>query len=778
MYSDRVLEILEYNKIIDKIAYFTSSEKAKDIVMNLKPTSDYEYAKILISETAEADTVLNDLGIFPNFAYDTVDEILETAKVGSMLSVAEILKIARLLKVSRKIISTFSEISVDLPNINIRVNKLYSDKDLENEIDKSFIGDNEISDNASSELKNIRRAIKKENEKIKDKLRAFITQTQYLKILQDNIVTVRNDRYVIPVKSEYRGEISGLIHDQSASGSTVYIEPTAIVESNNELKILLVNEKREIERILRDFTSKIATVSGFLYNNSIAIAELDTIFAKAQYSREIKGVVPNINSRGFVSITNGRHPLLNKENVVPVSINIGKDFDILLITGPNTGGKTVTLKLLGLFVLLGLSGVMLPCDEAEISVFDNIYCDIGDEQSIAQNLSTFSSHMKNISEIVQNITEKTLILLDELGAGTDPIEGSALAVSITDFIREHKAKAVITTHYSELKAYSFDHEGVKNASMEFNPDTFAPTYHLNIGLAGSSNALFIAKKYGLTDKIIENAKKRMSEDKIKFENILREAEASRINTETEQKKLISMQNELNIELSEAKRQKNLLILQRQKLNDTVKSEAKRLLNEYMSYADELIESIKSILDNPTEQGLFEARKLKNKLKVITVDEEKIEKDVVTDDNVPQIGDTVFVKSLNQQGVVESINAKGEATVLFGNVKMNLKTNKLKRVVTKNEKKIVSVAKEYSNETVTTEVNLIGQTTLEAVENLDFFINKAVLNNLEEIRVVHGFGTGALRAAVQNYLKKSKHVESYRDGKYGEGDRGVTIVKLK
>ena len=270
----------------------------------------------------------------------------------------------------------------------------------------------------------------------------------------------------------------------------------------------------------------------------------------------------------------------------------------------------------------------------------------------------------------------------------------------------------------------------------------------------------------------------MSEDKIKVENILREAEASRINTETEQKKLISMQNELNIELSEAKRQKNLLILQRQKLNDTVKSEAKRLLNEYMSYADELIESIKSILDNPTEQGLFEARKLKNKLKVITVDEEKIEKDVVTDDNVPQIGDTVFVKSLNQQGVVESINAKGEATVLFGNVKMNLKTNKLKRVVTKNEKKIVSVAKEYSNETVTTEVNLIGQTTLEAVENLDFFINKAVLNNLEEIRVVHGFGTGALRAAVQNYLKKSKHVESYRDGKYGEGDRGVTIVKLK
>lgn len=778
MYTERVLDILEYNKIINKIAYFTSSELAKSYISNLKPTPKFDSARTLIEETSEADVVLNDLGIFPNFAYDSVDDILEAAKIGSMLSIAEILKVARLLKVSRKISLTFSKISVDLPNLYIRTNKLYSDEELENEIDKSFIGDNEISDNASAELRNIRRAIKKENEKIKDRLRAFITQSQYSKILQDNIVTIRNDRYVIPVKSEYRGEISGLIHDQSASGSTVYIEPTAIVEANNELKILLVNEKREIERILRDFTSKIAVISGFLYNNSVAIAELDAIFAKAQYSREIKGVAPKINSFGYISITNGRHPLLNKDSVVPVSINIGKDFDILLITGPNTGGKTVTLKLLGLFVLLGLSGIMLPCDDAEISTFDNIFCDIGDEQSIAQNLSTFSSHMKNIAEIIQNITPNTLILLDELGAGTDPIEGSALAVSITDFIRENKAKAVITTHYSELKAYSFDHEGVKNASMEFDPETFAPTYHLNIGLAGSSNALFIAKKYGLTETIIENAKKRMSDDKIKFENILREAESSRINTETEQKKIISIQNELNAELAEAKRQKNMLILQRQKLNDTVKSEAKRLLSEYMSYADELIESIKNILDNPTEQGLFEARKLKNKLKNITIDEERIEKDVATDDIEPQIGDTVFVKSLNQQGILESINAKGEATVLLGNVRMNLKLDRLKRVVTKNEKKMVSFAKEYTNETVTAEINLIGQTTLEAVDNLDIFINKAVLNNLEEIRVVHGFGTGALRTAIQNYLRKSKHVESFRDGKYGEGDRGVTIVKLK
>jgi len=778
MYTERIIKILEYDKIIEKIAAFTNSEQARYLINSLKPENDYIKARVLIQETAEADRILNEFGISPNFAFDDISSILAASEIGSMLSVCEILKVARLLKTSRNVKTALEKISGDLLLTRVKTAKIYIDFALEEEINADFIGDNEISDNASAELRSLRRAIKKTNEQIKEKLRGFITQQQYSKILQDNIVTVRNERYVIPVKSEFRGEISGLIHDQSASGSTVYIEPTAIVECNNDLKILFVKEKHEIERILRSFTTKICALAGFLRNNATAIAELDAIFARAQYSREVRGVPPTINSHGFVSIQKGRHPLLSASTVVPVTIRIGSDFHILLITGPNTGGKTVTLKLLGLFVLLGLSGVMLPCDEAEISTFDHIFCDIGDEQSIAQSLSTFSSHMKNIAEIAGKITPNTLILLDELGAGTDPIEGSALAVAITDFIRQTKAKAVITTHYSELKAYSFDHDGVKNASMEFNPETFAPTYHLNIGLAGSSNAMFIAQKFGLPASIIDDAKSRMHEDKMKFEDILREAETSRINSETEQKRASAVKMELEMELAEAKRQKNLLTIQRQKLNDSVKLEAKRLLGEYLNDADELIDAIKAILDNPTEQGLFEARRLKNKLKNLTIDEEKIEQDVQTSDLTPKINDTVFVKSLNQQGTLLSVSPKGEATVLLGTVKFNVKLKELRCVLCQKEESRVNVAKEYTAESVSTELNLIGQTTLEAVDNLDLFINKAILNNLEEVRIVHGFGTGALRAAVQDYLRKCKRVAEYRYGKYGEGDRGVTIVKLK
>ena len=494
MINERTIKTLEYEKIMQKVAHYAASKPAKDRILLMRPYDEIEKIELELEKTCEADKILFEHAVNPVLNFDDISDALDSAEVLSMLTMQDLLKICRLLKVASSLQSQILNVPDDeVIKLKTLARTIYTNKKLADDIDRSILSDTEMSDNASSLLRDIRVKIKRTGENIKQKLNSYITSSAYAKYIQDNIVTVRGDRYVIPLKAEYKGMIPGLIHDQSSSGATLYVEPFAIVELNNDLKGLLIEEEAEIERILRDFTYRISEETGLLRYSLNAIIEFDVIFAKAYYGNSIKGVKPVFGKRDYIEIRKGRHPLIAADKVVPNDIMVGKDFNMLLITGPNTGGKTVCLKLIGLIELIGMSGIFVPALYAELACADNIFCDIGDEQSIEQNLSTFSSHMTNVVNILGEMTEKSLVLLDELGAGTDPTEGAALALGIADYIMKTGAKAVITTHYNEFKEYAVITDRVQNASMDFDPKTYSPTYKLIIGTPGASNALAIAK---------------------------------------------------------------------------------------------------------------------------------------------------------------------------------------------------------------------------------------------------------------------------------------------
>lgn len=783
----KTLKSLEYDKILDMLKGYCQSSSAKNLAGSLLPTSDIEEVRALLSETAEADKVLYDFSVDPNFAIDDVSAALSRAEVLSTLSMGDLIKIARVLKVAREVRTSVEKVQ-NIPHLTDVLGGIFVNKAFEDDVSKAILSETEMNDNASPELRSIRQKIRRINDNIRSKLNEYVTSPVYGKYLQDNIITVRGDRYVIPVRAECRGNVSGIVHDQSASGQTVYVEPQQIVEMNNDLKTQLLSEAAEIEKILREFTFRVSTDAVGIRRNFDIVTRLDVIFAKAKLARGQKAVMPEVNDKGYLSVKKGRHPLISKEKVRPITVYLGKDFDILLVTGPNTGGKTVTLKLTGLFVLMAMTGLFLPAEDAEIPMFDEIYSDIGDEQSIEQNLSTFSGHMKNITEIVRKMTAKSLLLLDELGAGTDPSEGAVLAVAITKYIKETGAKAVITSHYNELKEFSFTTDRVENASMDFDPKTFSPTYNLTIGVAGASNALYIAQKLGLPEGILSDARSMLSADTKEFNHILLSAERQRRKAEELTEKAKEQKTQADKELKEAINERNQLKVQAEKLNENLRKETKKLIDSSVEEAEDIIEEMKRLLQKSDEKALFEARKLKKKLENMSadyVDETPFENDFkvegkIESDSEIKPGDVVFYKKINSNCIVQSVG-KNDLTVKVGNMSMKVKAsdcNKVKVFKTATAPRQKSVKTEANTETFKNEINLLGKNVDEAVYMVDEFLDAAKAHNMEEVRIIHGKGTGALRAGIQKHLKTHPLVAEFRLGLYGEGESGVTIVKLK
>lgn len=786
MISAKTLKTLEYDKILSLLSQYATSETGKIELLNLNPSTDYNKAQHFLNMTIEADKILYEHSVGLRFSFSDVHECIMRAKKNATLSMGEILKVGRLLKASRLVMSGITDINdSEITILRGMAEELFVSFTIEKDIFRCILSENEMADNASSELRSIRQSITRCNEKIKDKLNSYITSSSTVKYLQDNIVTMRNDRYVIPVKIEHRGQIGGLVHDHSSSGNTVFVEPMMVVELNNELRMLIASEEKEIYRILREFTTRISLDSDAILYNQKLMTEMDIVFAKALYAKTVKATPPTINSHGKINIIKGKHPLIDQSEVVPVSIRLGDNYRILMITGPNTGGKTVTLKLTGLLTLMGLSGMFIPASHGSvISTFDNMWCDIGDEQSIEQSLSTFSSHMTNIINIVNSLTEKSLILLDEIGAGTDPQEGAALAMAITSYIIEAKAYGVITTHYPELKEYSLITDSIENASMDFDPETFKPTYSLVIGIPGASNAIQIANRLGLNPEIIARAKGLLSDDKISLENVLIQAEKSRRKAEDAQTELEERRIQINRDLSIIDKEKQALIKDREKIQLNAQKEVRRLTRIALEEVNEIVDELKSMLEDSDNIDIFKAHKLRKKLENITVDTENEQNN--NEDRIDsiegdiEVGDRVFVKSINNYGYVESINKKGELTVKIGNISSNIKPNDTIRVKNKEDKKTqkVNVTRPINMGAAKSEINLIGQNADEATYNLDAFINDAFVGGLGEVRIVHGKGQGILRKAIQDYLKDCKLVKEFRKGIFGEGENGVTIVKFK
>ncbi|MBO4554745.1 MAG: endonuclease MutS2 [Clostridia bacterium] len=676
MFDDKSLKTLEYDKILDMLAAFAQAEGGKQLAHDLRPFDNIEDARRALNETEEADRILFEYSLSPSLAVDEISSTLVKAEKGSVLAIGDIMKVGRALRVSRRLKVTLQK-AKDCPLITEMASKLYENEPLEKYIYEAFLSETEVADGATPELRAIRIRIRKINERVRTQLQTFITSPQYAKALQDNVITMRGDRYVIPVKSSFKGTIAGLVHDQSASGSTLFVEPMTIVEMNNELRIELANEQAEIEKILRKFSASIRVCADEIKTSYATTTALDLIFAKANLAREYRSCMPELNEKGAITIRAGRHPLIDKHKVVPVTLELKKDEKMLLITGPNTGGKTVTLKLVGLFTVMAMSGLFVPAKYANLSVFDGVYSDIGDEQSIEQSLSTFSAHIKNTIGILDVITDKSLVLFDELGAGTDPGEGAALAVAIAEHLLSVGCKAFVTSHFNDLKEFALVTPNVVAASMEFDIETFSPTFKLVMGAIGSSNALAIAQKLGLSKSIIDNAHSKISAEKRQFDSVLSAAEETRMKAANLVAEASIDREKAAIELRNAESERKLVEQKREKLDESIRRETKHLIQDSVEEAQDLIEEIKEILAKPVveEKDLFEARKIKKKLENMSAEYEK--EAVVEDepDESPlEIGDFVWVKSLQKKGKLVSVNNRGDAMVAFGKLTAKVKKN--------------------------------------------------------------------------------------------------------
>jgi DNA mismatch repair protein MutS2 len=786
MITEKVLKSLELDKVLNKVKSYLSLEKSGEILLCEKPAESFDGMRQRLALTKEADMLISSYNADSVASFDDPENILIKAKKLVTLTISEILKIAGLLRSSRLFKAKMGEISDErLTILKEYASALYVDKSFEEECDKCFVSDEQVSDNASSELQNIRKSIRKINEDIRHQLESVLHAGGNSKYIQDFYVTVRNGRYVIPVKAEFKNNIKGMLHDQSSSGATVYIEPEIVVESNNELKLLQIKEAEEIERILQAFTSKVNIAAESLRLTSNTLIKVDIAFAKAKYAHVTKSVYPALNSDGVINIICGRHPLIGSDKIIPVSIKLGKEYKYLIISGPNTGGKTVTLKTCGLFCVMAMCGLYLPASEgSEISFFENIFTDIGDEQSIERNLSTFSSHMKNIIEICENVNAKSLTLIDEIGAGTDPKEGAALALAILSHLVESGSVGIVTTHYSELKEYAFINKGTLNACMEFDPVNLKPTFKLNIGLPGSSNALEISKKLGLKETIISAAYNNLSNEKIIFEKVLKSAEEAKMKAEKNLAETESLKKEYAEKLEKITvQEKNM-----QQLTDNLmlkaKTDAKRIYAEAAEESESLIKELKRIIDagEISEQDLSRARQIKNRLSdkryAEINDISQYENDLIPL-NKPEIGQNVYIKSLSKNGVITQVN-KDNITINMGGIKINAKISDIFKA-DKNENKNkanITVVNKIMPQSCATEINLLGKTVLEAIPEIDAFLDNCAISGIKVCKIIHGFGTGLLRKAVWEHLKTQPLVESFRGGKYGEGEKGVTIVTLK
>ncbi len=791
--NEKVLNTLEYTKIIQSLVDFADSEPGKKVCQALVPITDLEEIRKAQAQTRDALSRLFKQGSTSFGGNKDIGFTVKTLEIGSTLSSAELLKIAKLLDNVNRIKTYGRKDKEDAPSDSLEeyFEQLSPLTFLANEINRCILAEDEFADDASPKLKSIRRSMVTTNDKIHSQLLSMVNGS-YRSYLQDAVITMRNNRYCIPVKSEYKSQVHGMVHDQSATGSTFFIEPAAVVELNNQLKELALQEQEEIERILADLSAQASEYTRELEINQVNMTHLDFVFAKAKLAMEQNATEPIFNTDHYINIRKGRHPLLPKKQVVPIDIHLGKDFDLLIITGPNTGGKTVSLKTVGLFTLMGQAGLHIPAlDRSELSIFTEVYADIGDEQSIEQSLSTFSSHMKSIVHILAHADENSLCLFDELGAGTDPTEGAALAIAILNHLHDRGIRTMATTHYSELKIYALSTSFVENACCEFSVETLQPTYRLLIGIPGKSNAFAISSKLGLPDDIIEAAKEQISKEDESFEDVIADLEASRITIEKEQKEIAEYKERIRTLQDQLKAKNEKIDRAKDKILREANEKAREILQEAKEVADETIRDFNKIGAGTDIKALEKKRqKVRDKIsekneKLALKNDTSQPKQKTLDPAKLKKGDSVKIISLGLKGTVSTLpDSKGNLFVQCGI--MRTATN-IKDLAFAEETTITAPTLQRTNtgkikaskvSSISTEINLLGRTVDEALSELDKYLDDAYLAHLPSVRVVHGKGTGALRTAVHSHLRRLKYVKEFRLGEYGEGDAGVTIVTFK
>jgi DNA mismatch repair protein MutS2 len=785
----KMYKALEFDKIKQMLSSFATSYLGKEAALDISPADNINIVSKLQKETSEAVTLLLRKSNPPLDIVANIEPILKKVSIGGVLNITELLSVANILKLSRKLKEYFIQDKIDLTEVFILsnyFNELYSNPGVENEIYRCIKSEDEIDSRASKELNSIRRKIIDAQEKIKSKLDDMIHSSSTSKYLQDPVVTFRNDRFVIPVKQEYKSEVPGFVHDSSSSGSTLFIEPVAVFNLNNEIKELKIKEQIEIERILAELTQLVLPLIEDLDRTFNLIGKIDFAFAKAKFALSLDCYEPVLNTNGYINFKKARHPLIDKSTVVPIDFWIGKDFNSLIVTGPNTGGKTVTLKTVGTLVVMAQCGLHIPVGEgSEVSIFKNVFTDIGDEQSIELSLSTFSSHMTNIVKILERASKDDLVLLDELGSGTDPVEGAALAMSILEYLHSKNCTVLATTHYSELKTFAIQTEGIENASCEFNVETLRPTYKLLIGLPGKSNAFAISQKLGLSENILRRAGQFLTAENIRFEDVLNDMEKDRRKAREERElsqKLLSDAEEIknNIDAEKAKFETT-----KSEILSKAKQEARDILLDAEEEANRLIKELTNLKKSKNNINK-EAETIRTKLKksISEMQKDLVVKNVSSkgiDSDKIKIGLHVYIPSLEQKGIINSMpDKKGNVIVQAGLVKLTINISQLE-IISENEnskKFAINNLVQNKSQNISSEIKLLGYTVDEAVSELEKYIDDAYLSNLPAIRIVHGKGSGSLRKGIHEFLKNHPHIKSFRLGALGEGDTGVTIAELK
>ncbi len=790
------LVALEFDKILERLAEYTCCDDSREAALNLRPQNRLDEAQALMNQTRDAHMLLARFG-GPSFGgMKNVNNALHRADAGSTLSMHELLQIAETLRVIRSLTQWRSTNAGVESCLDVFFGALTPNKYLEDAITSAIVSDDEMADSASPTLADIRRKIRVQESKVREQLDKMTRSQKYREILQESIVTMRNGRYVLPVKNEHRSAVPGLVHDTSASGATVFIEPMAVVEANNEIKVLLSKERDEIDRILSALSVEAGSFAQTIKSSFECAVELNVIFSKAQLAYSMNAAAPTLNDEGVIELRNARHPLINKDKVVPVNIRLGRDFDTLVITGPNTGGKTVSIKTVGLLTIMASCGLMIPVsDMSEISVFEKILADIGDEQSIEQSLSTFSAHMTNIIDILKTTNDRSLVLIDELGAGTDPIEGAALAMAILESLSFKGAKIAATTHYAELKAYALQTDRVENGCCEFDVATLRPTYRLLIGMPGRSNAFAISERLGMDKEIVERAAELVSAENTQFEDVIESLEKSRKALESEKQQAFEQTQQAEKIRREAEEKKEKIEQLRQKEIDDAKSQAARIVDQARREAYSLLnelEKLKKEKDKANDLAEL-ARRARAAVKkgVAAMDEAADPVDGEDDEDyvLPrplQVGDAVLIRGINKQATVLSIEKGSNVQVMAGTAKMRVKTENLRLLSDKQKQQSAPSGPRKKGDSLEgrgtlaadTRLDLRGMMVDDALIEIDRFIDTGLRTGLSEFTIIHGKGTGALRAATHNYLRKSKFVKSFRLGIYGEGENGVTIVILK
>ena len=790
--NEKTLTKLEYNKIIELLTDQASSPAGKQKCKTLVPMFDLHELNLAQEQTAAAFTRIVKKGRLSFSGCYPIEDSLMRLEVGAALTCGELLKISKLLQVTNRAKSYGRHDTVDELEdcLDVFFNQLEPLTSLTNEISRCIIDEDEIADDASSTLKNIRRNIMATNDKVHSTLTSLVNGS-LKSYLQDALITMRGDRYCLPVKAEYRNQVPGMIHDQSSTGSTLFIEPMSVVKLNNDLKELYGKEQEEIQVILARLSEEAAGYISELRSNYRILTELDFIFAKGSLALSMHASKPIFNKNGYIHIREGRHPLLDKKKVVPITLTLGGDFDLLIVTGPNTGGKTVSLKTVGLFTLMGQAGLHIPAlDRSELAVFENVFADIGDEQSIEQSLSTFSSHMTNIVSFLKNVNEHSLVLFDELGAGTDPTEGAALAIAILSYLHERGIRTMATTHYSELKVFALSEPGVENACCEFDVETLRPTYRLLLGIPGKSNAFAISSKLGLPDYIIDKAKEQLSEHEESFEDLLTDLEDSRRTIEKEHAEIASYKREIEQLKNKLEKKQHRLDEQKERIIREANDKANSILREAKEFADETMKNFRKFgKENISAADMERERERIRQQIAKTQNSSKIEVQKPKKTYKPsdfRLGESVKVLSMNLTGTVNSLpDAKGNLFVQMGILRSQVHISDLEIIeepmsITAKQMRRTSSGKMKMGKSmhISPEINLLGKTVDEAIAELDKYLDDAYLAHLSPVRIVHGKGTGALRQGVHNYLKRQKHVKSFRLGAFGEGDAGVTIVEFK